>query len=72
MIIIGDYTIHRSWDTNGWRMASTRNLSLQFVNSTICTLSFGLGVKCALFVGGALKMHNILGLSRVMHLHLGT
>ena len=35
------------------------------MNLNICTLRFGLGVKGGLFVGGAPKMHNILGLSRV-------
>lgn len=35
------------------------------------TLRFGLGVKVGFFVGGALNMHNLLGLCRVEHLHLG-
>ena len=33
--------------------------------SNICTLRFGLGVKGGLYVGGAPKLHNILGLNRV-------
>ena len=41
------------------------------MNSVICTLRFGLGVKGGQFVGGAPKMHNISGLSQVGHLHLG-
>jgi hypothetical protein len=44
---------------------------LQQVNSNICTLRFGLGVKGGLCIGGAPKMHDISGLSRVGHLHLG-
>ena len=43
-------------------VAFARNLSLQQANSNICTLRFGLG--------GAPKMHNIVGLSGVRHLHL--
>ena len=38
--------------------------SIVVVNSNFCTLRFGLGVKNGLYVGGAPKMHNILGLSR--------
>jgi hypothetical protein len=38
--------------------------------SNICILRFGLGVKGGLLLGGAPKMHNILGLSQVEHLHL--
>ena len=38
--------------------------------SNICILRFGLGVKGGLLVDGAPKMHNILGLSQVEHLHL--
>ena len=41
------------------------------MNSIICTLRFGLGVKGGLYVGGAPKMHNVLGLSQARHLHLG-
>ena len=41
------------------------------MNSIICTLRLGLGVKGGLSIGGALKMHNISGLSRVGLLHLG-
>ena len=41
------------------------------MNSNICTLRFGLGVKGGLFVSEAPKMHNILGLSRAGHVHLG-
>ena len=41
------------------------------MDSSICTLRFGLGVKGGSYVGGAPKMHNISGLSRVRHLHLG-
>ena len=40
-------------------VASTWNLSLQFVILNICTLRFGLGVKGGLGVGGALKKHSI-------------
>ena len=36
----------------------------------ICTLKYELGVKDGLSIGGAPKMHNISGLSRVGHLHL--
>jgi hypothetical protein len=80
VIIMGGSTIHPSWDKSGWRMAylssfrlvaSTGNLSLQYVNSNICTLRFGLGVKGGLSVGGTPRMHNISGLSRAGHLHLG-
>ena len=39
--------------------------------SNICTLTFVLGVKGGLYVGGAPRMHNISGLNRVGHLHLG-
>jgi hypothetical protein len=45
--------------------------SIVALDSNICTLRFGLGVKGGLYVGGAPKMHNILGLSRAKHLHLG-
>ena len=41
------------------------------MNSNMCTLRFGLGVKGGLSIGGAPKMHNILGLSRAGPLHLG-
>ena len=36
-----------------------------------CTLRFALGVRGGVSLGGAPKMHNILGLSQVGHLHLG-
>ena len=52
-------------------MTSTGNLSLQYMNSNICTLRFGLGVNGSLFKGGASRMHNILGVSRARHLHIG-
>ena len=72
-------TIHLRWDRGGWKMAylsnfwlvaSAGNLSLQYVNSNICTLRFGLGVKGGISVGEAPKMHNILGLNQVGQLHL--
>jgi hypothetical protein len=65
MIKISGSTIHPSWDRNGWRMAYLSsfqlviiagNLSLQYVNSIICTLTFGFGVKGCLYVVGAPKM----------------
>ena len=37
----------------------------------ICTLRFELGCEGWLIYSGAPKMHNISGLSRVGHLHLG-
>ena len=46
-------------------------MPLQYVNSIICTLGFGLGVKRGLAIGGAPTMHNIFGLSGVGHLAYG-
>ena len=41
------------------------------MDSNICALRFGLGIKGGLSVGGAPKMHYISGLSQFGHLHLG-
>ena len=69
-------TIHPSWDRSGWEMAhlssfhlvaSTRNFLLHQVHLNICTLWFGLGVKCGLSIGGAPRMHNIPGLTQARH-----
>ena len=69
---MGGSIIHPSWDRNGWRMAylssfplvaCVGNLSLQYVNSNICTLRFGLGVKNGLSIGGGPRMQNISYLS---------
>ena len=46
-----------------WLVASTGHLLLQQVNSKICAMRFGLGVKGGLSVGGVPKMYSILGLS---------
>lgn len=40
------------------------------MNLSICALSFGLGVKGSLVVGGAPIMHNISSLRRAGYLHL--
>ena len=42
-------------------------LLLQQVNLSICTFSFGMGVKGSLIVGGAPIMHNISSLGRAGH-----
>ena len=69
VIIIGGSTIHLSWDSSvlrmaylskNWSVASMGNLSIHKLNSIIYALRFGQGVKGGLYVGGALKMHNIL------------
>lgn len=50
------------------------NLSLQFVNSYICILRLGLGVKGGLvylyIVGGAPRIQSMYSCSRTWHLHL--
>ena len=49
----------------------TESIVTLSVFNYLCTLRFGLGVKGGLFVGGAPKMHIILGLSQAKHLQLG-
>lgn len=52
--MIGSSTSHPIWDKRGWRIAylstflvvaATGNLSLQYVNSNICTLRFVPGLR---------------------------
>jgi len=51
-----------------WRLLEIYHFSkcIQF----FCILRFLMGVKGILFVGGAPKMHTILDISRIEHLHL--
>lgn len=81
VMMMGGRTIYHSWDKRRGGgvsyssivrvVAVVGNLPLQYVNSIICTLRFGLGVKKGLALGGAPRMHGIFGLSRVGNLHFG-
>lgn len=50
-----------------WVVVAMAILLLQQVNLSICTFSFGMGVKGSLIVGGAPIMHNISSLGRAGH-----
>ena len=52
-------------------VAFVGNLSLQWVNSSSFILNVWLVVKGGLIVDDALMIHNIFGLSRARHMHLG-
>lgn len=44
-------------------------MSLQWVNSNVCFLRFGFGLRGVLVVVGAPRTHNISSLNLVGHLH---
>lgn len=52
-------------------VASSWNMSLQYVSTKLCTLRVGLGVKGGLVCGGAPMIHYMSGHSLARHLHLG-
>lgn len=55
-----------------WVVAASWNLSLQYVNSEICTLVLGLGVNRGLTFGGTPIRHRMSGHRWDGRLHFGT
>ena len=78
--MMGGSIVHPSCNKSECRMAClssfwcvdlTGNLSLQKMNLNIFTLTFGLGVKGCLVVGGVPKRHSVYGRSQGGYSHLG-
>jgi hypothetical protein len=55
-----------------WVVAASWNLSLEYVNSKICTLVLGLGVNMGLTFGGTPITHRMSGHRWDGRLHFGT
>lgn len=55
-----------------WVVAASWNLSLQYVNSKICTLVLGMGVNMVFAFGGTPVRHRMSEHGWDGHLHFGT